>query len=92
VVGQEQFHDLLAGLEDRGGVGMDLHAFGGGIGAGRDQPGHALHFHHAHAAGPGRYQALHVADGRHVDATALERLEDGVPLLQFDLLTVRFNE
>jgi hypothetical protein len=32
-----------------------------------------------------------VADRRHVDAAAPERLEDGIPLPDFELLTIRFK-
>ncbi len=70
MVGQQQLDDRLARAHGARRVRLDLHPLGDREGAARHQVALALDLHHAHAAGAGGQQALHVAEGRHAGSRA----------------------
>ena len=67
VVGQDQLQVDLAGLADRGGIGLYVHAFADGHHAGGSQ-GAAAGVHDAHTAGADLIDVLQVAQGGNADA------------------------
>ncbi len=82
VVGEHQFRNGLAGLDDARGVGLHDHAFGADRGAGRSQVAAAFHFHDADTAGSrivlhaGAFE-VDVAERGDGDADGSRGIEDG---------------
>ena len=91
VVGEQQLHGLLAGLQDAGGVGEDFHALVDGVDAGRDQGSGVLDLDNAHTAGADLVDLLHVTERRDTDTGDASSLQNGGTSRSTDVLAVYLN-
>ena len=88
VLGEQQFHHQPPRVANAAAVGGDLHALGGGHGAGGGQVPRSLDFDDAHPARADVLHPFHVAERGNADPDRLGRLEDGRAFGNLDELVV----
>jgi len=91
--GEQQFHNQLASLMDRFGVGFDFHAFPDGIIACRYKSASAAikEFHRAEAAHAGRFECFVMAEGGDIDTVLFSNLKDVLPLVTLNCFAVELK-